>query len=934
MLQQYSELKRQHPGALLFFRLGDFYELFFDDAITAARDLEITLTARHKESANPVPMCGVPHHSASNHIARLIRKGHRVAICEQVEETAPGKKLVRREVVRVITPGTAVDPQLVEATQPAYLAALCSSGGSNPNFGIAFLDFSTGEFRATQCHGENAWLETISHIESFAPRELLFPASLAPLLNNSFSTNSILDFHRQESTDSTAHITRVETTENDLDSHGVAARINPSRFQNQTRDTAFARTPLDDWLWLFKDAESLLCSHFRVQNLDGFRLADRHEAVRAAAACLRYAQETQRLDTRHIADLKTFETHDHLVLDHVTLRNLEIVESQSERGTTRTLLGVLDTTVTNMGARMLRSWVLRPLIQLDEINARLSAVEEFFISHINRDNLRSQLKQVVDLERLTARLSMNTASPRDISTLRRSLESLPKLKPILSDSRNSLIRLLAEDLDELTDVLEETTRTLAEEPPINIADGGVIRTGLNAELDDLRAISSDAKATIAALENRERTRSGISTLRIRYNNVFGYYIEVGRAQAARVPPDYERRQTLANAERFTTPELKQYETRLLGADERIAELETSLFAELRASLATRTNRLQTTARVLATLDVLAALAETAARRRYVKPELSDGDELSIKAGRHPVIESFSQRPFVANDLSMNNSGERVLIITGPNMGGKSTILRQTALIAVMAQFGSFVPATAARLPIFDRIWTRVGASDDLASGRSTFMVEMTETAAILRGATTRSLVLLDEIGRGTATFDGLSLAWAVVEHLHDSPEHAAKTLFATHYHELTELAVRLTGAKNYRIRVSESDDQITFLYQLERGAASKSYGIEVARLAGVPSEVLKRAREVLLKLEEIEFDIFADKSTPIETGNSAIAQETPNKSPHEVFSKLKRSKLAAQITLFQATNDSLLQQLRDTKIEDLSAEEMQTLLKHLQTRSL
>jgi DNA mismatch repair protein MutS len=592
MLQQYHELKRQHPGALLFFRLGDFYELFFDDAVAAARDSEITLTARHKDSPNPVPMCGVPHHSASVHIARLIRKGHRVAICEQVEETAPGKKLVRREVVRVITPGTAVDPQLVEATQPAYLAALCSSGGTNPNFGIAFLDFSTGEFRATQSSGENALLEIVSHVSSFAPREILFPASLAPLINNLFPTDApSADIHQADNTDDTALATPDATTKTGATAHPIVASINASPLQNQTRDARFARTSLDDWLWQLKDAESLLCSHFRVQTLDGFRLTDKPEAIRAAAACLRYAQETQRLDTRHIADLKTFEAHDHLVLDHVTLRNLEVVESQSERGSTRrTLLGVLDATVTGMGARMLRAWVLRPLVQLDEINKRLCAVEELFHSQIKRDELRTLLKGVVDLERLTARLSMNTASPRDISTLRRSLESLPKLITILPDSQAHYLLSLAMDLDGLADVLEEITRTLADDPPINITDGGVIRTGVHAELDDLRAISSDAKATIAALENRERTRSGISTLRIRYNNVFGYYIEVGRAQAARVPTDYERRQTLANAERFTTPELKQYETRLLGADERIAELETSLFAELRASIAAHTNR--------------------------------------------------------------------------------------------------------------------------------------------------------------------------------------------------------------------------------------------------------------------------------------------------------------------------------------------------------
>lgn len=928
MLQQYHELKRQHPGALLFFRLGDFYELFFEDAVTASRELEITLTARHKESAQPIPMCGVPHHAATNHIARLIRKGYRVAICEQTEDPTKTKKLVRREVVRVITPGTAIDPQLVEPNQPAYLAALCSSGGSDPTFGVAFLDLTTGEFRATQTNGADAWREMLTHIQSFSPRELLFPTSLASFVRSTFISEHGNDFG-VSAVPAQTHVDSVDGN--------VVARISPAPQDSLTQHSISTLTPLDDWLWQASDCEELLCGHFGVQSLEGMRLSDKPDAIRAAAACLRYARETQRLDTRHIADLATFEKHDHLVLDHVTLRNLEIVESQSESNAARSLLGVIDATVTSMGARLLRAWLLRPSVHLREIEVRHDAVEELFRSHVKRDAVRTLLKQIADLERLTGRLSMSTASPRDLLALRRSIEILPELKQALSDSTASLLRVLTESIDELQNVSQEIERVISDDPPLNITDGEAIRCGVSAELDELRSVRQNAKQTIAALENRERARTGISSLRIRYNNVFGYFIEVSRTHAARAPEDYERRQTLANAERFTTPQLKRCEVSILGADERITEIESYLFIELRRAIATETKRLQATSRALATLDVLAGLADVAVRRRYVRPALHEGDELKITGGRHPTIEAFTNRPFVSNNLLMNNSTHRLLLITGPNMGGKSTILRQVALIAVLAQTGSFVPATAALLPVFDRIWTRVGASDDLANGRSTFMVEMTEAAAILRGATPRSLILLDEIGRGTATFDGLSIAWAIAEFLHDSPEHAAKTLFATHYHELTELARRLPGAKNYRIRVAENESGVTFLYQLEEGAASKSYGIEVARLAGVPSKILQRAREVLGKLEEIEFDIFAEQPSATAQKQSRNGTEIDMEINHEfdsAFQRARRSKMAAQTTLFQAANTSLLEQLREIDLETLRDEEMRSLLRDLRSRAM
>ncbi|HEY9283686.1 MAG TPA: DNA mismatch repair protein MutS, partial [Pyrinomonadaceae bacterium] len=861
MLRQYHELKRQHPGTLLFFRLGDFYELFFDDAVTGARELEITLTARHKERGASVPMCGVPHHAAAGHIARLVRKGFRVAICEQTEDPSKAKKLVRREVVRVVTPGTAIDPQLLESRESVFLASVCAAGDS---YGAAFLDLSTGEFRATEAAGATAWERIRADIESYAPRELLFPASLAPLVRETFAGRD--------------QAPPLAPPPNDggqpAGSGAQAAGSNvvpfPRAPANSAGNVTLSLTPLDDWLWEPISCAHVLLEQFGARTLEGYGLAGKTEAAAAAGACLRYARETQREAAAHVNDITYFEPQDHLVLDAVTVRNLELFESQSGANRAHTLFGVLDETVTGMGARLLRSWLLRPSVRRGEIEARLGAVEAFHGSQVLRDRVRALLKEVADLERLVARVNMNTATPRDLSALCRSLGQVPPIRQSLSDSKASLLEVLREGADELPDVCRLLAAAISDEPPPTISEPGTIRDGYSAELDELRAVSRDAKQTIAALEARERQRSGIASLRVRFNNVFGYFIEVSKGASARVPADFERRQTLANAERYTTPELKGWERTVLGAEDRIRELEITIFAEVRGRVAAETRRLQATARSLAMLDALSALAEAAARRRYRKPQLHDSDEIEIVAGRHPVIEALSDAPFVPNDLYMNNSTDRLLIITGPNMGGKSTVLRQAALVCLLAQAGSFVPAERARLPVLDRIWTRVGASDDLARGRSTFMVEMTETAAILHSASPRSLVLLDEIGRGTATFDGLSIAWAVAEHLHDSPEHAAKTLFATHYHELTELAERLPGAQNYQIRVAERDGALVFLYRLERGRASKSYGIEVARLAGLPPAVIARAREVLHKLERYELDVFSE-----DAGEAASAVSPP-----------------------------------------------------------
>ena len=886
MLRQYQELKQQHPGTLLFFRLGDFYELFFDDALTGSRELQITLTARHKESDNPVPMCGVPHHSAANYIAKLVRKGYRVAICEQTEEAGKTKKLVRREVVRIVTPGTPIDPQLLEAREPVYLAAICSAGES---IGAAFLDISTGEFRVTQETGRDSWMRIRAALESYAPRELLFPASLGALIKSSLSG-------------------KVQTSPLPLQSNGDPVSHSKEEFGFDATLTA-----LEDWQWQRDDCATLLLDHFKVRTLDGYGLGRKDEAIRSAGACLRYARDTQRAAAGHVTDLVYFEPQDHLVLDSVTVRNLELVESLAG-GSGRSLLQVIDETVTGMGGRLLRSWLLRPCVKRGEVEARLAAVQDLFASHVRRDKLRSLLKEVSDLERVIGRISLGSATPRDLVAMLRSLNQVPAIREVLRGLDASLLEVLVENTDELPDVRGLIARAINDDPPIKITDGDTIREGYSAELDELRSTSRNAKQIIAALEATERGRSGINNLRIRFNGVFGYFIEVSKANAARVPVEYERRQTLANAERFTTPELRDWEKKVLGAEERIVQLETELFTGVCRQIAAETKRIQMTARALAALDVLASSAESSARRRYSRPTLHDGDELEIVQGRHPVIEAFIDEPFVPNSIYLNNSTDRLLIITGPNMGGKSTVLRQTAIICILAQTGCFVPAERARLPLLDRIWTRVGASDDLTRGRSTFMVEMTETAAILHSATPRSLVLLDEIGRGTATFDGLSIAWAVAEYLHNSSDHAAKTLFATHYHELTELAERLPGAQNYQITATEREGEVVFLHRLERGRASKSYGIEVARLAGLPPVVLANARDVLARLERYELDVFAEEDTG-------------------ALNKAARRKAIAQASLFDLANQRVIEEIRVASAE-ISGDDAKELLRRLKDQLL
>jgi DNA mismatch repair protein MutS len=859
MLRQYHEIKKQYPGTLLFFRMGDFYEMFFDDAIVGAREMEITLTARHKERGAPIPMCGFPYHAAAGYITKLVRKGFRIAICEQTEDPKSTTKLVKREVVRVVTPGTALENQLLETKQNTYLASVYGSG---EGMGLALLDLSTGEFLATQFVGDDAWQKIQEQLEIFSPREILHPHSLSKLFAPSRTAAS-------------------QTTAADP-SDSTDSPAAPLSDGSYVFGSDAARTPLDDWLFGHDHAESLLRMQLGVSSLDGFGLTGKPYAVSAAGAAVHYVNETQKAQAGHLSEITCFEVNDHLVLDAPTVTNLELVAS-SDGQSTHTLFTILDETMTGMGARLLRQWLIRPSVKLAEIETRLDAVEELKATAIKRDQLRRMLEPMADLERLSGKITLGRANARDLIALRQSIEVIPSLRRTIEHSRASLLQVLGESMDELDDIKSLIADAIADEPPATITEPGMIRDGFNPELDELRNLAHSGKSYIAAIEARERGRTGIASLKVKFNNVFGYFIEISNANKDKVPADYERKQTLVNSERYTTPELKEYEAKVLGAEERIIQLETELFTEIRRRIAQEVRRIQGVARAVAALDALCSLAEVAARRNYVRPQLHEGDEIEIRAGRHPVIETMGDR-FVPNDLSINNTTDRLLIITGPNMGGKSVFLKQTALIVIMAQMGSFVPASSARIAVIDRIFTRVGASDNLARGRSTFMVEMTETSNILNTATPRSLVLLDEVGRGTATFDGLSLAWAIAEYLHDNARHSAKALFATHYHEMTELAKMRPGVQNYQVAVSESKGEIVFLRRVVPGSASKSYGIEVARLAGLPRSVIDRAREILINLEQNELDV---------TGKPKFARHLK-----------KASKSANQFSLFDQPTES------------------------------
>jgi DNA mismatch repair protein MutS len=855
-MRQYNAIKQQVPNALLLFRLGDFYELFFEDAVVAARELEITLTSRNKEKGAPIPMCGVPYHAAEGYIARLIQKGHRVAICDQVEDPRFAKHLVKREITRVVTPGTAMDATLVRSRENNYLAAVARAGARSA---VAHVDISTGEFRVTELEA----LEVSGALEHLGAREVLFPAEL-PLLNG-----------------------------------------------EERSGPRFVRTELEEWIFSHDYADRTLRDHFKLLSLDGCGLANRPAAVAASGAILHYLRDTQRTALDHLDRPTYYDRADYMVLDAVTVRNLELVEPifAADAGGPQsgaTVLAVLDQTQTGMGGRLLRQRLLRPSMDRTEIEQRLEATGELIQQTILRAELRKQLAGILDIERLLAKVTLGSAGPRDLLALGRSLEKIPALKRCFDTQQAARLCSLHQRLDELPDVTNLILEAIADEPPLSIADGGTIRAGFHAELDELRDLSLNGRQYIAQIEARERQRTGIQSLKVRFNNVFGYYIEITKANQHLAPADYERKQTLANAERFTTPELKDYEGKVLDAEEKILALEKDLFAEVRKSAAARAQRIRASAGAIAELDVTAALAQVAAENRYQRPTFSDDEVMEIRAGRHPVIERLAEQDagrFIPNDLFLNDGEDLIAIITGPNMGGKSTYLRQAALIAILAQMGSFVPAESARLPLIDRIFTRIGASDNLARGRSTFMVEMTETAVILNTASARSFIVLDEIGRGTATYDGLALAWAVVEHIHSRTR--AKTLFATHYHELTELAEQLEGVRNLNVSVKESGDRVIFLHKVEPGKADRSYGIEVARLAGLPLSVIERAREVL-KLHE--------------------------RTEHVVTGELAKSETAApvQIQLFEPVGYQIAERLRSLNLDQLRPIEALQLLSELQ----
>ena len=832
-MRQYLEAKRQHPDALVFFRMGDFYELFYEDAVTAADVLELTLTSRSRDrGGREIPMCGVPWHAADTYLARLVRQGFRVAICEQVEDPRKARGVVRRAVVRVVSPGTFTCADALAACEPAFLAAVTRTGeGTATVFGLATADLSTGELRVTEHHGTSARAATVDELAALRPREILLPTDL--------DAASLPGIKQVD-----APLTGVE----------------PSLFG-------------------LERALRTLVEQLDTTSLEGFGLhPEQHAAaIRAGGGLVQHLRDTQKTELEHLRTLEFRTRADHLVIDAATFDHLEVIEGAEGRRA-GSLLAELDLTGTAMGARLLRAWLQRPLVARSAIADRLDAVEDLLDQVAVRGRLRAELAGIQDLERLIARAALGTAGPRDLAALGRSVGVVPRARAHAAELQAPLVGALLDTFDDLRDVHARITATLVDEPPALARDGGAIRDGVDSGLDELRAIGRDARRAIAAMEAAERERTGIASLKIRFNRVFGYYIEVSAANLDAVPDDYHRKQTIANGERYITSALKEYEEKALGADERLLVREQEIFDELRHAVLAETDRIQRCGRALAILDVLAALSEAAARRGYVKPRMRDDGDLTIADARHPVVESRTDS-FVPNDVRLNDTDHQVVLLTGPNMGGKSTYLRQTALIVMMAQAGSFVPAREATLPITDRIFARIGAADNLARGQSTFMVEMQETARILHQATSRSLVLLDEVGRGTATFDGLSIAWAVAEQLATSPNARPRTLFATHYHELTDLADLQDGIVNYHVAAREWQDDIVFLRRVEPGRSDRSYGIQVARLAGLPPATVARARSILAGLEGDELSrggrpSFSDAASE-PAGQLGLFQQAP-----------------------------------------------------------
>jgi len=892
VMRQYVALKSQYPDAILLFRMGDFYEMFYEDAIAAAPVLQITLTTRDKNRPNPIPMCGVPYHALDTYLARLLRHNLKAAVCEQVEEPGQSKGPVRREIVRIVTPGTIVEENLLPARENNFIGAALDSGRTT---GGAVLDISTADFIIAEFSGELALEQLAGFFQSFGLSELVLP-----------------DSHKQ-----------------------------PDQLLKQLRLPAdLLITTHNAWAFDSHQARQRVLNHLEVGSLAGFGAEGKALAVSAAGGLLDYLRETQKNDLAHIQSLRLYHPESELVLDAATVRNLELVQRMADGKREGTLLDLLDQTRTALGARRIREWLLHPLRDLNKIRQRQDRIEVLIDDSQLRTAISAALADVHDLERLNSRINMDLANPRDLVALRSSLELLPHLasfagliaqrcrvlrnergegvpgSPLVSDG-GSRVQDPAEPFPEealpavlpgLAELADEIGRALVDSPPLSLRDGGVIREGYRAEADELRRLKSGAQEYLAGLESRERSRTGIDKLRIGYNKIFGYFIEISKAAARNAPAEYIRKQTLVNAERFITPELKEYEERILGAEERLIRLEQELFQQLRAGAAKHSRSILAAARAIANLDALTALAETAKAYGYCRPDIDDQDALTLEESRHPVIERILLRePFVPNDLLMDCDDQQIIIITGPNMAGKSTFIRQVALCVLMAQMGSFIPAKRARIGLVDRIFTRVGATDNLYGGMSTFMMEMSETANILHHATRKSLIILDEIGRGTSTFDGLSIAWAVTEYLHDELRLGAKTLFATHYHELTEIATTLPRVRNYTVQVKEWNDTIVFLRKIKPGNADRSYGIQVARLAGLPRLVITRAKEILSNLEKVEFDA---EGRPV-LAQSRSAPRTRRKSALAAANAL-------QLSLFTPAQHPVLSRLGGVDLDDLS----------------
>ena len=820
MMQQYMAIKEQYKDCILFYRLGDFYEMFYDDALTASRELEITLTGKNCGQEERAPMCGVPYHAVDVYLNKLVAKGYKVAICEQAEDPKQAKGIVKREVIRIVTPGTNLSQQALDEGRNNYLMCLVYD---NNQFGLAITDISTGDFYTT----EVATLkELYDEIHRFSPSEII--------CNDSFymSGASLDDFKD-----------RLHVSVSTLDT------------------------------WYMDEAVSVqkIKEHFKVASLDGLGLTDFPSGTLAVGALLLYLYETQKNTLDNLTKITPYRSGGYMIIDSATNRNLELIETLREKQKKGSLLWVLDKTKTAMGARLMRNWIEQPLIEKKKITARQDAVEELYNDMITREEIREYLNAVYDLERLVTRISYRTANPRDLIAFKTSLGMIPPVKQLLSQAKSAELKEIDERMDCLEDIYDLIEKSIQDEPPIMIREGGMIKEGYNEDVDKFSLSRTEGKTWLAELEAREKEKTGIKNLRVRYNKVFGYYLEVTNSYKELVPEDWTRKQTLANAERYITPELKELEDMILGAEDKLAALEYDLYCEVRDSIGEQVVRIQETAKAIAHLDVLASLACVAQSNDYVRPSINTKGVIDIQGGRHPVVEKMNNNQmFIDNDTYLDNKNHRISIITGPNMAGKSTYMRQSALIVLMAQIGSFVPAKSANIGIVDRIFTRVGASDDLASGQSTFMVEMTEVANILRNATSRSLLILDEIGRGTSTFDGLSIAWAVVEHISNPKLLGAKTLFATHYHELTELEGKLDSVNNYCIAVREQGDDIIFLRKIIRGGADKSYGIQVARLAGVPDSGIDRAKEIASWLEETD---VTDKAKNLQVRTSAKKKE-------------------------------------------------------------